>query len=102
MLIPHETEPTPKVTGNDEENGQSPTDQQQEGRYRISKRPMYDSSDCDDDEHSKQMAVPSKLQMDSEDTKCSKGIFGNISVAVFLIQSPSFSDLKRSVSCSAQ
>ena len=46
------TVPIPTVTVNEDETGQSPTDERQ-GMYRISKRPMYDSNDEDVDDDSK-------------------------------------------------
>ena len=49
MSISHKSGSTP-ITADDDEKGPTPTDQQQ-GPYRIAKRPFYDLSDNEDDEN---------------------------------------------------
>ena len=59
----------PTVAVNEDDKGQSPTDEQQ-GMYRIARRPMDDSDDEDDDDESNKMNV--------EKAKSSQGIYSLI------------------------
>ena len=65
------TDPIPTVTVNEDEKGQSPTDEQQ-GMYRIARRPMDDSDDEDDDDESNKMNVEN-----DEEKKGSDSVKGN-------------------------
>ena len=65
------------VTADDDEKATTPTDQQQ-GPYRIAKRPVYDLSDNEDDENgSNAVAVPLTSSKGLEITKSPHGSLGD-------------------------